>query len=301
MTAWLPPEAFAAPSHGKISVAVLTYNHEAFLAQALDGVLSQVTSYSYDVFVLDDSSTDGTASALLSYAERHPGRIQPILHRENVGALRSASELLSQLPGEYVALLEGDDYWIDRTKLETQVAFLDEHPDFVLCGHNCVVRNEWLGSETVAPGPSEDCTLDSGRLLDFHIPTASMVFRNHLVHAWPERLVEAGFGDRPLAIMLAQLGRVRYLARPMSIYRIHPGGAWSGHYLLDPTSPVPQTSAEGWRKLSTFWGALNEYLEHRHDTRIQQLLDQAQRQIERLTTRAGPTQSDSKPDTGDAR
>jgi glycosyltransferase involved in cell wall biosynthesis len=269
-----------------ISVAISTYNHEAYLQQAIESVLMQKTAYPYDVLVLDDCSTDGTTAIVKAYVQRYPHRVRAIVHPVNKGSIESFIELITGVTGDYVATLEGDDYWIDDDKLQVQVDYLEANPDFVLCGHNCIVRNEWTGTEKIKVQSGSDLTLTTRNLIDFVIPTASMVFRNHLIDRWPESLFGAGFEDRPLAIMLSQLGQVRYLSRPMSVYRVHAGGLWSGRYIVDPTQDVLETTPEGYGKLMQFWDALGPYLDHQYDDRIQELVDWVELEIERQRTRA---------------
>jgi glycosyltransferase involved in cell wall biosynthesis len=269
-----------------ISVAITTYNHVAYLRQALESVIAQETSYPFEVVVLDDCSTDGTSEIVSAYSRSFPDRIRAIVHPRNHGALASALELLQEVRGEYVALLEGDDYWIDSTKLQTQVTFLETHRDFVLCGHNCVIRNEWTGSERLFREWDHDVTLTVRHLIDFPMPTASMLFRNGLISEWPPSLVAAGFGDRPLALMLSQLGSVQFLKQAMSVYRVHAGGAWSGRHIVDPYAPVHETTEDGLRKLVSYWEALRDYLNHEHDDRISELVQWADSEIDRQRSRA---------------
>ena len=269
-----------------ISVAVSTFNHQAFLQQAIDSVLMQKTVYPYELVLLDDCSTDGTTAIASACAQRYPERVRAIVHPVNQGAIESGLELLSLVRGDYVAMLEGDDYWIDADKLQIQVDFLEANPDFTLCGHDCIVRNEWIGTERVKVGATVDLTLTTRNLLDFHIPTASMVFRNHLIRQWPEALFQAGFGDRPLAILLSQLGQVRYMARPMSVHRLHAGGLWSGSYIVDPAQESPETTPEGYRKLLQFWEALRVHFDHQFDDRIRELVQWVELEIERQKTRS---------------
>lgn len=269
-----------------ISVAISTYNHEAYLEQAIESVLMQKTAYPYDVLVVDDCSTDGTTAIVKTYVQRYPDRVRAIVHPANKGSIASFIELVTGVTGDYVATLEGDDYWIDEDKLQIQVDYLEANPHFVLCGHNCIVRNEWTGTERIKVQSGRDVTLTTRSLIDFVIPTASMVFRNHLIDQWPASLFAAGFEDRPLAIMLSQLGEVRYLSRAMSVYRVHAGGLWSGSYIVDPTQDVLETTPEGYGKLMQFWDALRPYLDHQHDDRIKDLVNWVELEIERQRTRA---------------
>src|SRR5205814_4015933 len=110
---------------------------------------------------------------------------------------------LEHARGEYVAVLEGDDYWTDRKKLETQVDFLDSHPEFALCGHNVMVRNEWTNTELVFREMPADVNLPMTELIARNcIPTASIVFRNGLIDQWPQCFRDLGFDDWPLQVVL---------------------------------------------------------------------------------------------------
>jgi glycosyltransferase involved in cell wall biosynthesis len=267
----------------KITVAINTYNHAAYIGQALDSVLMQQTTYPYELLVVDDCSTDGTSEVLRQYARRHPSLIRAIIHDRNHGALPSMIELFEQAHGDYVATFDGDDYWTDPAKLQLQVSFLEANPDFALCGHNCVMRNEWAGTETVRPDERRDRILTTSDLIDFHLPAGSMVFRNGLLPSWPECFRSLAFGDRVLALLLSEVGKVQYWARTMLVYRIHAQGLWSSRYLVDPYEPVPDTTPDGLAKLIEFWEALVGYLDHRYDARIHNLIGQTKLAIERRT------------------
>src|SRR4030042_2430256 len=116
-----------------VDVAMGTYNHEKFSAQALESVLSQRTNFSYRIIISDDCSTDNTRAIIMSYAEKHPGKIITIFPQKHVGLLhpdRPFIKVLKQCTAKYIALLEGDDYWTEPYKLQKQVDFLKTHADF---------------------------------------------------------------------------------------------------------------------------------------------------------------------------
>jgi len=125
-----------------VSVLMQTYNHEAYLAQALESVLMQQTNFDYEIVIVEDCSTDSTAAVLKEYCERYPEVMRPIFHESNLGACASEAEARFACKGEYVAVLEGDDYWTDPLKLQMQVDFLKAHPEYSATTHRIAVVDE---------------------------------------------------------------------------------------------------------------------------------------------------------------
>lgn len=125
-----------------VSIIVTTYFHEAYIAQALDSILAQETSVSYEVLVGDDASQDRTPEIIQDYASRFPNVIKPVLRTENVGASRNFYDLFSRAKGDYIAILEGDDYWLDPHKLQKQWEFLEGHREYVGCCGKCLTVDE---------------------------------------------------------------------------------------------------------------------------------------------------------------
>lgn len=119
----------------KVSICCLTYNHRNFIEKCLEGFLSQKVNFPYEILIHDDASTDGTADIIREYERKYPDIIKPIYETENQwekGRRGSAVFNFPRAKGEYIALCEGDDYWIDKDKLQKQVSFLDENPDYGL-------------------------------------------------------------------------------------------------------------------------------------------------------------------------
>ena len=123
----------------KVSVLVITYNQENYIAQALDSILSQKVDFSYEVIVGEDASSDRTPVIIKEYFRKYPKILKPILRRNNIGAARNAYELCQLARGEYLAFCEGDDYWLSEYKLQMQVDFLNKHRDFIGCYNRCVL------------------------------------------------------------------------------------------------------------------------------------------------------------------
>lgn len=119
----------------KLTVLCPTYNHEKFIARALDGFVMQKTNFKFEVIVADDASTDRTPEIIREYAEKNPDLIKPLLREKNIGAIMNFQDMIKNIPTEYVAICEGDDYWTDENKLQIQVDWLDAHPESSGCCH----------------------------------------------------------------------------------------------------------------------------------------------------------------------
>lgn len=121
----------------KLSVILITYNHEKYIEKALDSVLSQVTDFPFEIVIGDDCSPDDTNNIIREYRDKYPDIIR-IVHREkNTGRpTLNVYETTMKCRGDYLAYLEGDDYWTDSDKLQKQMDFLNEHPEYIACTHS---------------------------------------------------------------------------------------------------------------------------------------------------------------------
>ncbi len=126
----------------KVSVVVITYKQEEFIGQALESIVNQRTNFDIEVLVGEDCSPDNTAAVVREYADKYPDIIIPFIREKNMGMCANELDLTARATGEYLALLEGDDYWIDENKLQKQVDFMDSHPEYVACYSHCIVVNE---------------------------------------------------------------------------------------------------------------------------------------------------------------
>lgn len=135
-----PELAYSVMDKPLVSIKCLVYNHAPFLRQCLDGFVMQKTNFRFEAIVHDDASTDGSAGIIREYAEKYPDIIKPIYENENQYSKRDGSLnriLNKHLTGKYIAFCEGDDYWTDPCKLQKQVDFMETHPDFAVCTHDC--------------------------------------------------------------------------------------------------------------------------------------------------------------------
>lgn len=212
----------------KISVLMITYNQEKYLAQALDSVLTQEVNCDYEIVIGEDCSTDGTREIVLEYQRSHPDKIRALLPATNLGMIRNFVQTYRACAGKYVAILEGDDFWSSPNKLQKQMDFLDNHPEAAICFHATDVFFE----DNSAPGylsPSghnEFSTIEDLLEKNF-IQTCSVMFRNNLFGDFPEWFYSCVIGDYPLHLLNADFGSIGYIKDVMASYRIHSAGVWS--------------------------------------------------------------------------
>src|ERR1700690_1472331 len=163
----------------KLSVAMTTYNHEAFIQQAIESVLAQRVNFDYEIVVGEDGSTDGTRVILMNLYQKYPERIVPLLHDENIGAARNFQATLASCQGQYLAYVEGDDYWTSADKLQKQVDFLDQHPDYSICCHRVQIRDETgAGRKDVLPNRTAGTYTMEDLLAENFIPTCTVMYRS---------------------------------------------------------------------------------------------------------------------------
>ncbi|WP_298741187.1 glycosyltransferase [uncultured Chitinophaga sp.] len=209
-----------------VSITCITYNHEKYIAQAIEGFLMQETSFPYEIIIGEDCSTDNTRKVIGEYVKQYPGLITLITSDENVGARKNGIRVRNAARGKYIAICEGDDYWTDPHKLQKQVDFLEAHPDYVLCYHyvNRVDKDNVL----ITPATVEaDVQLFGWKdFFHLHVPPLSMMFRNCLTH-YPDEFLKCFNGDAFLLGLLSSHGKIAKLGFIGAHYRRHPGGVYS--------------------------------------------------------------------------
>lgn len=126
----------------QISIILLSCCHEKYIRQALESILNQETDLCYEVLVGDDASQDGTAGIIQEFAKRYPDIVKPMLRADNVGASYNLYDLICRAQGKYIAILEGDDFWLDKHKLQKQFDFLESHPEHTGCCSKCLIVDE---------------------------------------------------------------------------------------------------------------------------------------------------------------
>lgn len=216
-----------------VGVLCITYNQVKYIGQCLDSLVSQNTNFPYKVIVHDDASNDGTAEIISHFARKYPNRVIPIYQSENIYSqgisyVDYTDPLLSDC--KYVAICEGDDWWISKHKLQSQFDYMEKHPLCTLCVHNVRLFNEktaeYIGK---TPGCSVDTDFGVSETIEKgggFFGTNSMFYR-YRDGRMPDQFCNWGVGDYPTAIWLASLGYVHCLHEAMSVYRMNALGSWT--------------------------------------------------------------------------
>lgn len=199
-----------------VSVCMITYNHEKFIKDAIEGVLMQKTVFPIQLIIGEDYSTDNTRAICEEYQKRHPQLIKLLPTEINLGMMPNFIRTLDACKDKYIALCEGDDYWTDATKLQRQVDFLERNRNYAGTAENAVVLNDYGEKHLFGKKPSRDVTIKElikGR----QFATASILFRNNLTI--PSYFNEFIAGDTPLMILILQKGPIYYNNTVSSVYR----------------------------------------------------------------------------------
>jgi glycosyltransferase involved in cell wall biosynthesis len=210
-----------------VSVRVITYNHEKYIAQCLEGILMQRTNFPFEIIVGEDCSMDKTQEIVLDYEKRFPGVIRMITSAKNVGGRQNSIRLVGACQGKYHSLCEGDDYWIDPLKLQKQVDFLETHPEHAMCFHNALTLTEGKmppPQYACPPDLQDTITLEDVVLRTYFIPTASIVLRGSVANTLPKWREKYNLLDLITLLWCGHHGNLGYLDEIMSVYRKHPQG-----------------------------------------------------------------------------
>jgi len=225
-------------SNPLVSVRVVTYNHEKYIAQCLEGILMQRTNFPFEVIVGEDCSTDNTRKIVFDYQAKFPEKIRVITSEKNVGGMENAIRFQQACNGKYHALCEGDDYWIDPLKLQKQADFMEAHPEYSMCCHDAlVVRDDKNATPRYYFDASIPDVIEIKDLLRLNlaIPTASMFARADAFASIPEWRKRILYGDLLLRLWCAHHGKIKKLTDTMSVYRVHPSSLMA-HSLVNTSA-----------------------------------------------------------------
>lgn len=221
-----------------VSIWCPTYNHELYIKDAIEGFLSQKTNFRYEIIIHDDASSDRTTEIIKEYEKEYPDLIRGIYQLENQyktnqPSIKWIQKIEAQnCRGKYIAICEGDDYWIDVQKLQLQVDFLENHPEYIMTVHDAInfdYKNYEIKSGCIY---DRDCEVSAEDIIvqNKYMFSASILCRKEVARM-SDFFLEAGIGDYTTLLYSLTKGKIYYISRIMSVYRQHHEGSWSHSFL----------------------------------------------------------------------
>lgn len=213
----------------KVSILITAYNHEKFIKNTVQSVLNQETTFPYQIIVGEDCSSDNTRNILMDLQKKYPDKIVLKLRSQNLGR-KNFMDLFNSCQGEYIAMMDGDDYWIDENKLQRQVDFLENNPGYSMCftAYKKYYDTPEEKHFEVVQSPETKKTYTAEDIIQKNpMATSSVVLRNHLIGELPDWFEKIPIGDWPLWVMYAERGPVGYIDTVTAVYRLHNSSIYS--------------------------------------------------------------------------
>lgn len=250
-----------------VSIRCLAYNHENYIERALNGFLIQETTFPFEIIIHDDASTDNTAKIIRKYEKKYPKIIKPIYEVENQYSKKDDSLrkiMNTHIHGKYVALCEGDDYWISNDKLEKQINFMEKHPEYTMSFHaaNYVDNGKILSNDRKF---KKECDISAKIIIEGggdYCATASLCYKREYDFIFPKYRLMADIGDYPLQILLATSGKVHYFPEIMCNYEIGNHNSWT-HKIQQYEKKV-----QHWKTEISWLKCFNELTEFKYRTSV---------------------------------
>ena len=217
------------PSEPLVSIIVITYNHEAYVEETIQGILAQQCDFPIELIIGEDKSKDRTLEICLDYQKKYPTLIRVVTWHENVGANANFLRVWGRARGKYVAICEGDDYWIDPDKLTKQAALMEQSPSTMLCGAKvCILDNFKASScgEVFGPPQMKEHFGFEDVIEEYLFHTSTFLLRKSEFKI-PACARSVHCVDEVLMAAAARQGNLRCLPDTVSVYRLHTGGIFS--------------------------------------------------------------------------
>lgn len=219
----------------KISIIVLTYNHEKFIRENLEGIFSQIIDTDVEVIICDDHSRDDTVKVINEIISDVPAgfEVKFTKHEKNIGATPNFYFALNQVTGDFVAFCEGDDYWTDPEKLQTQINFLQYDLEYSLCFHTAVNISDDLKINGTPFSIVEDREYSALEIYKhWTVHTATVMMRAKVLQSEAKKNTlkepDLQYFDTVLFLAASTIGKLRGNPKKMSAYRRHEAGLSAG-------------------------------------------------------------------------
>lgn len=212
----------------KVSVLMLTYNHEKYIADAIESVVKQKTDFPFELVIGEDFSTDNTANICREYQKKYPDIIKLNANDKNLGLQKNFIQNYNLCSGEYMAICEGDDFWINKHKLQIQADFLDQHKKYSACFHRALNYYQENGSKSISNGAYQKKVNSVIDIITCNpITNVTVMFRLGLFGELPSWFNKVTSYDFALHVLNAEHGDFYFMNKVMAVYRQHKQSIWS--------------------------------------------------------------------------
>jgi len=226
----------------KVSIAVTSYNHEKYIKQCLESILTQKGDFKMEIILGDDCSTDSTGQILEEYQKKHPEIIKKLQNEKNLGVTKNLKRSLDACTGDYIAICEGDDYWTSDEKVQRQIQLLKNHPEYSMCFSAVTLYYEQEGKYTPhndqAKFSRDELTIEDLIAVNYIGNFSCCMYRASGVRRLPESLFDIYTVDWMFNMACSEAGKIGFIREPLSVYRLHTGGAWTGKSNSDQFSDL---------------------------------------------------------------
>jgi len=230
-----------------LDIAVLTHNHKLFIEDALNSIIRQKTNFGYRILVLDDCSDDGSSEIIRNIAEKNPEKFNILRNKIRLGPLKSAIIISNEMNAKYFCFIDGDDYWCNENKIQTQIDFLENNPDYAGCFHDAKIvqanksddvhflkrtQDQWKSYSQFNRYSSE---FMPWALIERNIlPTASLIFRNTDIVGFLKKYSASEFSlSWALHLEIIKGSKFKYFNETWSVYNDHPQGISKKYDIVD--------------------------------------------------------------------
>lgn len=223
----------------KITTMITTYNHEKYIRQAIESAVQQRGNFIHEILISDDASTDSTPQIIQEYAQRYPYLIRDISSKKNLGISGNMKKCFREATGKYIAVLEGDDYWTDFHKLEKQMLFLERNKDCSMVFSKLQLHDEmsntfsYLDRQSWLPKKLSCKYILKDPTTNLVVNFSCCMFKSEYMKNLPDILYTERLSEIALSFYLEQKGKLGFISTPLSVYRVHEKGTWSGSELQE--------------------------------------------------------------------
>lgn len=208
-----------------VSIVMIAYNLEKYIGEAIESVLMQKVNFHYELVIGEDCSTDNTLRIALQYQSENPDVIRILQREKNLGLTPNCVDTHNHCRGKYIALLDGDDYWTDKNKLQKQVDFMETHPEYAGCAHqSSVIRGDASNFEKLFGSESDSDLYMNDMITHRKFHTSSLLYKREIWQKCGGIPMGISSNERAIYPMVAIFGPVHYMKENMCVYRLAPTG-----------------------------------------------------------------------------